>query len=247
MKRTLLCLVAGFAPLVAHAGCEDHLQTWMDKLHPGQTLDQKHAVCKIWPADEALTIAALPVQNASDNDDGGSIDVDVLVASTATGAVVAHQFQAAAIQVESGHFFDGIEIDTARYQLTPTQRAFGVRLKASGGYPADMSGVTTLSLYLLDGSRMRTVLDRLKASEWNASRGSACSSESSDTKRTIAVGAAQANGYAPLKIQEKTVEETVSGTPEKCEVSNSQPQRDSVTLEYHDSAYRIPAGLQYGD
>ncbi|MBN3852972.1 hypothetical protein G3N59_06225 [Paraburkholderia sp. Ac-20340] len=247
MKRPLLTLVAGLAPLFAHAGCEEHFQIWMEKLHPGQSLDREHAACKIWPANEALTIAALPIKHASDNDDGGSIDVDVLVADTSTGTIAAHHFQAAAVQYESGHFFDGIEIDSARYQLTPTQRAIGVRLTSSGGYPADMSGVTTLSLYLFNDARMRTVLDRMKVGEWHASRGSACDSEETDTKRTITMGVASANDYAPLKIEERTIDQTVSGNAEKCWVSKSPAQRRSVTLPYQHGTYGIPADLQYSN
>ncbi|HEV3426895.1 MAG TPA: hypothetical protein VG320_03350 [Paraburkholderia sp.] len=245
MKRPLFCLVASVAPLFAHAGCEQHFQAWMEKLHPGHTLDREHAACKIWPANEALTIAALPLQNPADQDGGGTVDVDVLVADTTTGAIVAHQFQAHAIHYEPDHFFDGIVVDTARYQLTPTQRAFGVRLKSSGGYPAEMSGVTTLSLYLLDDARMRTVLDRLKVGEWTADRGGACDSESTTTTRTTTLGAAQASGYAALKIEETTIEETVSGNPEKCWVSKSPAQRGSATLEYRHDVYSIPAALQY--
>lgn len=64
MKRTLLGLAIACAPLLAHAGCEDNFAKWTRQLQPGRSLDdQRVAVCKIWPANEALTIATLPYRN----------------------------------------------------------------------------------------------------------------------------------------------------------------------------------------
>ncbi|WP_028204010.1 PA3715 family protein [Paraburkholderia nodosa] len=247
MKRTLLCVAASLAPLLAHAGCQDHVKTWAQQLHPDRAFDVKLAKCKVWPANTALTIAALPLGNPADKDGGGGADLEVLVADTATGAIVAHQFQQAAIHYEADHYFDGVEIDTARYQLTPAQHAFGVRVKSSGGYPVDMSGVTTLSLYLLDGSRLHTVLDRLIATDWYTSRDGACESDSTATTRTLALGPAQGDQYVKLQLNEKTTAQNVSSDGEHCTMSNSPAKHRSFTLDYRDGEYRIPDDLRHTD
>jgi hypothetical protein len=170
IKRTLTCAVAALAPLIAHAGCNENLQNWFAQLHPSHTLDTAHAVCKVWPANEALTIGALPPLQKDNGRGPNVVDIEVLVADTATGAIIAHRFQRSAIRYEEDHYFDGIELDTARYQRTSAQSAVGVRLKSSGGPPADMSGIATLSLYLIDGQQLRTVLDRLTVSDWTGDR-----------------------------------------------------------------------------
>ena len=92
MKRTLLGLAIACAPLLAHAGCEDNFAKWTQQLQPGRSLDeQRPAVCKTWPANEALTIAALPLSQPGNTDAQGTDDLEVLVANTATGAIVARR------------------------------------------------------------------------------------------------------------------------------------------------------------
>ena len=246
IKRILTCAVISFAPLVAHAGCKENLQNWSAQTHPDRAVDAGHAVCKIWPSNEALTIAALPLLQKNDVDVPNAVDVEVLVADTVTGAIIAHQFERTAIRYDTDHYFDGIELDTARYQLTSAQRAFGVRLKSSGGPPADMSGFATLSLYLIDGQRLRTVLDRLTVSDWTGERDGPCGS-TSETSRTLALGPIGAQGYADLRISEKYVERESRLEFETCSSHDSPVQHRNVTLDYRDGAYGIPDDMQYKD
>lgn len=246
MERTLLCLIAGLAPLIAHAGCEDRAQKWAQQLHPGRAFDAKQAECKLWPANVALTIAALPLSNPEDKDGGGSVDLEVLVADTATGVIVAHQLQQAAIHYEADHGLDGVEIDTARYQLTTAQRAFGVRVKSSGGMPAEMSGFETLSLFMLDGPHLRKVLDRLEAVAWTGDRDGPCTS-TVETSRSIALGQVGAQGYAALRVTEKYVERELQFTGETCSEKTTSGKPRSVTLDYRDGEYRIPDDLRHTD
>jgi hypothetical protein len=246
IKRAVTCVVAALAPLIAHAGCSENLQNWFAQLHPGQTLDAAHAICKVWPANEALTIGVLPLEQSSGSDGPSVVDIEVLVADTATEAIVAHRFQRSAIQYGEDHYFDGIELDTARYQLTSTQRAFGVRLKSSGGPPADMSGIATLSLYLIDGQHLRTVLDRLIVSDWTGDRDGPCTSIS-ETSRTLALGPADTQGYAVLRVSEKYVEHVNRLEADRCSGHTSPAQRRNIALDYRDGAYRIPDALRNAD
>jgi hypothetical protein len=247
MKRTLLCLAASLAPLLAHAaGCENYVQMWEQQLHPGRAFDARMAACKVWPANAALTIAALPLANPEDKDGSGSVDLEVLVADTATGAIVAHQFQQAAIRYAAEHSLERVEIDTARYQLTPAQRAFGVRVKSMGGMPADMSGFETLSLFMIDGTHLRTVLDRLEASAWTGDRDGPCVS-TVETSRSIALGQMGSQGYAALRVTEKYVERELQFTGETCSEKTTSATPRNFTLDYRDGAYRIPDDLRYKD
>ncbi|HDR9770364.1 TPA: hypothetical protein QDC27_005635 [Burkholderia cepacia ATCC 25416] len=246
MKRAVTCVVAALAPLIAHAGCSENLQNWFARLHPGQVLDAAHAVCKVWPANNALTIGVLPLEQKSSSDGLNVVDIEVLVADTATGAIVAHRFQRSAIHYGEDHYFDGVEIDTARYQLTSTQRAFGVRLKSSGGPPADMSGIATLSLYLIDGQHLHPVLDRLIVSDWTGDRDGPCTS-TSETSRTLALGPAGTQGYAVLQVAEKYVESESRLEVDTCSGHTSPAQRRKVMLDYRDGTYRIPDAMRYAD
>ncbi|CAG9197657.1 conserved exported hypothetical protein [Paraburkholderia tropica] len=246
MKRTLLSLAGSLAPLLAHAGCEDHVQAWARQLHPARTFDSKMATCKVWPANAALTIAALPFGNAEDKDGGGSVDLEVLVADTATGAIVAHQFQPAAIRYEADHGLDGVEIDTARYQLTSAQRAFGVRVKSSGGMPADMSGFETLSLFMIVGPHLHTVLDRMEAITWTGERDGPCVS-TVETTRSIALGPVGPQSYAALRVNEKYVERELQFNGQTCSEKSMSAKPRNFTLNYRDGTYRIPDDLRHSN
>ncbi|VWD21580.1 hypothetical protein [Burkholderia contaminans] len=246
MKRAVIFVVAALAPLIAHAGCSDNLQNWSARLHPDHTLDATHAVCKVWPANAALTIGALPLMQKGSADGPNVVDIEVVVADTATGAIIAHRFQRSAIRYAEDHYFEGIDLDTARYQLTSTQRAFGVRLKSSGGPPADMSGIATLSLYLIDGQHLRTVLDRLIVSDWTGDRDGPCTSIS-ETSRTLALGPPDTQGYAVLRVSEKYVERVNRLEVDKCSGHTSPAQRRNITLDYRDGTYRIPDAMRNAD
>jgi hypothetical protein len=246
MKRILFCLAAGLAPLLAHAGCEDNFQNWAAQLHPGRTLDTEHAVCKVWPANEALTVAALPLPQKGNNDDEGTDDLEVLVADTATGTIVAHQFQKSAISYDAMRF-SGLELDTAHYQLTPQNRAFGVRVTHESSSRVDPFEETALSLYVIDGQSLRTVLDRLMVRDSGGEWDGNCAGTFNDTTRTLGLGPAGKEGYAALKIVEKSVKTINKVQGENCANDQQPATRADFTLEYRGGKYAVPKGIQYVD
>lgn len=246
MKRTLLCLAVGLTPLFAHAGCEDNFQKWTALLHPDRTLDTNHAVCKIWPANEALTIAALPLPQKNNNDNRGIDDLEVLVADTASGAIVAHQFQQSAISYDAFRF-SGLTLDTARYQLTPQNRAFGVRVAHESSSRVNPFGQTALSLYVIDGQRLRTVVDRLivedSGGEWDGN----CAGAFNNTTRILDIGPAGNEGYAVLKGTEKFTDTVNTVHNGDCKVDTKTGKRTSFSLEYNNGKYSVPESMQYSD
>jgi hypothetical protein len=246
MKRTLLCLTVGLTPLLAHAGCEDNFQKWVAQLHPGRTLDTEHAACKIWPANEALTIAALPLPQKDNSDDQGTDDLEVLVADTASGTVIAHQFQKGEISYDAERF-SGLTLDTARYQLTPQNRAFGVRVAHEGSSRIAPDSSAALSLYVIDGQSLRKVVDRLIVSDSNGDWDGNCAGTFNNTTRTLDIGPAGKDGYAALKIAENSVETVSTGTTANCVDHDKPAKRASFSLEYRNGQYGVPKGMQYTD
>ncbi len=246
MKRNLLCLAIGLTPLLAHAGCEDNFQKWTAQLHPGRALDTEHAACKVWPANEALTIAALPLPQKGSNDDEGTDDLEVLVADSASGTVIAHQFQKGAITYDTMRL-SSLTLDTARYQLTPQNRAFGVRVFHEGMSRVNPAGQSVLSLYVIDGQSLRTVVDRLIVGDSNGDWDGNCAGTFNETTRTLDIGPAGKDGYAALKVAEKSVETVNTGTAANC-VDHAKPaKRANFTLEYRNGKYGVPKGMQYID
>ncbi|WP_155803435.1 hypothetical protein [Bordetella sp. FB-8] len=247
MKRTLFGLALACAPLLAHASCEDNFARWTQQLQPGRALDQdRAAVCKAWPANEALTIAALPLTRPGNTDIQGTDDLEVLVADTATGAIVAHRFEKSALQFDAVAIRD-LVIDTAPYQLTPQLRAFGIRVDYDNMSRASPYEAKALSLYVMEGARLRKVLGGLTVKESGGEWDENCAGTRHETERTLAMGAADKSGYAALRVTSKT-DTTVSAlTAGNC-VDHTKTAKPSIaTLPYRDGRYEVPKDMRYSD
>ncbi|WP_143135243.1 hypothetical protein [Burkholderia ubonensis] len=249
-KRSLF-VVAAFVPLVTHAECKDFLRDWMQQLHPGRDLEADVVACKIWPANPDLTLAALPLI-PEDAHDVGADDLEIVVANTKTGEIIAHGFQRSTIARNN---LRALQFDTARYRLTPDRQAFGVRLRYWITGPKIGISASTLSLYTVDGRRVRPVLERVVVEKYTENwdgelvSGKCTAGVIDDFKRSIAIGTAGRNGYATLKVSEKSVH-TVYGRTDGCwHGPQSTPQTrieanvTGRTIEYYDGKYVVPESL----
>jgi hypothetical protein len=244
MKKTVLALsLSLLLPVFAHAACKDRLQMWAGRLQPQRTLNAELAVCKDWPAEPALTLAALPLPHRDNNDEGGVFDLEVLVADRASGAIVAHVFQENAITSDAVRF-SHLSIDTARYQLKPGRRAFGVRVSYEGSSRVNPFTETALNLYAMDGRALRPVLDRLIIDTSNGEWDGQCAGAFDQTVRTIGMGPPGANGYAALEVMERRVQSVSRQAGDRCVSEDGKPSRASATLRYRDGNYGVPKTMQ---
>lgn len=241
--RLLIMAVTLLTPFLAHAGCEDHFQMWAAKLHSGRTVDTENAACKPWPANPALTVAALPLPQKGNDDESGTDDLEVLVADSATGSVVAHTYQPSAITYHATRV-PGLAIDTARYQLTPGNRAFGVRITHSGQSRISPYEGTSLSLYVMDGQTLRPVLDRLEVDSSKGDWDGNCAGTFDAMSRSIQIGPAGRDGYAALKVSEKSTHSINTQTKDDCASKDEPPVRANFVLEYGNGHYAVPKEMQ---
>jgi hypothetical protein len=126
-----------------------------------------------------------------------------------------------------------LRIDTARYDLAPGVRAFGVDVsshptRASCG---ESGAGPFRTLYVQDGSSLRPVLD-VTLSSWRVVSGKACPNVAKDdefgiierTRQTISVTSQATNGYANLVLNQ-TIDEAPA-------------PRKHIMLRYDGSHYR---------
>lgn len=243
MRKILISLFFCL-PALAHADCKDRLSTWTQKLHPGRTLNTEMAVCKASPADPSQTIAVLPMAQPGSADDDVVYDVDVLVANSDTGAVVAHMFEQGAI-ISDAIRLSSIALDTARYQLAPQTRAFGVRVEYEGSSRVSPSGDTTLDLYVMDGSALRRVVADLTVSTQNGDWDGNCEGAFTDIARTLSFAPAASNGYANLLVTEKKTDSVNKSSGTDCATQKKPPVRSTYNLKYDGAKYVVPATLKY--
>lgn len=242
--RKLFALALLCTPLFASADCTEHLQAWAKTVRADLKLDSEHAVCKINPGNPRQTLAALPFAENVDENGEGDYSLGVVVADTATGKIIAQHYQPTAI-VSDAIYFESLALDTARYQLTPALRAFGVRISHLGASRVNPSSSTLLNLYVLDGQTVRPVMDKLEVSNGSGEWDGSCSGSFSETERTISIGDKGKNGFAGLQIEQKVTSTQNLPKGDDCENIESTPAVSRFTLDYDGKRYPVPAGLSY--
>ena len=136
------------------------------------------AACKPSPTDKALTIVAAAYDRGTD------YDKNLVVALVSTRVVAAFT---GAIEEDASMLVRGgsLRIDTARYQLAPGVRAFGVDVSSgkAGPHCADGGSGATRSLFVRDGAALRPVVIGVLLQSWHAEGGMApCPDFAPDTK-----------------------------------------------------------------
>lgn len=245
MKRILAVIVASLLfPFLAHAECENNFKVWASELNEIGNADLTVAACKTWPLNPTLTIAALPLPHKSNTSDEGVYDLVILLADSLTNAVIAHTRQFSAITYDAVRF-DGIEIDTARYQLAPTKQAFGVRIRYAASSRIYPSNTTFINLYVYEEKALRLVLNRLIVETGNGDWDGFCEGTFNATSRLIQIGSARFEGYATLKVVERSEHSVSMASESDCVTTNHSTRAASFVLPYHNGAYQVPKKLTF--
>lgn len=228
---TLFCL-----PAFAYADCTEQLAGWAKKLHPDLAFAAQYSVCKPSPVDPNRTLAALAFVERGDEYDA-TYGLEVL---TAVGSrIEQHVYESAAIESDAVRF-EGLSLDTARYNLTPTLRAFGVRASYNGSSRVNPFSSTTLNLYVLDGAKPRKVLDKLEVQSSSGEWDGNCAGEFSDTTSSLAIDKTLSHGYAVLAVTEKTVGSRSFEKNDDCTSSDSKPVVKKYPMTYNGTRYVLP-------
>lgn len=243
MKFKLISIAAlMLAYFPAHAKCEKLFGKWSDQLRTKTSVNIEYATCKVWPANKNLTIAVLPMPHEENNDEMGVYDLVVLVADSMTGKILAAIYQPSSISYDAMRLL-GIAIDTAPYQLTANNRAFGVRVTYSG--PSKISPFTTtaMTLFLMSDLALRPVLNNFIVEESSGDWDGICTGEFQSTSRKLVIGAIGSEGFAKLKVSEKITITFRNLSGAECVDRENSLVRSNTTLDYRNKLYKAPKRL----
>ena len=222
-------------------------QAFADCTPPAVAGQWDFSVCKDWLVDPPLTITAVskfvadPVYGGGGRIGSYDLNLAVLSANDSTPLATWHQpsaFPTDAIALES------VELDTARYKLTPTLRAFGVRAIFKGSSSVNPLNETVLSLYVKEGDKLRPVLDRLVVYRFSGEWDGNCAGDRGTTVRTIEIGKTSSHGFADLILKSVTTGLTGEGPPETCEIKTINYKPEMTTLRYDGKSYVLPSDFQ---
>ncbi|MGA5586317.1 hypothetical protein ACPCHW_08590 [Pseudomonas siliginis] len=222
-------------------------QAWADCTPPAVSGEADFSLCKDWPAYPSLTITALStfVPDPVYGHDGsvGSYDLDLAVITAGSPKPLATYHQPS-VFLSDAIALENLELDTARYKLTPDLRAFGVRAHFKGSSRVNPLDETLLSLYVKEGDKLRPVLDRLVVYSFSGEWDGNCAGERSETVRTLEMGKTSSHGYADIIVRSVTMGLVGEGPPDTCESKTTHEKPVLTTLRYDGQQYFVPENLR---
>jgi hypothetical protein len=194
--------------------------------------DVVQLVCKAHPAHGGQTIVALFHRLKDKPRDAEEGRTGVVVAVIDARRRLLHRLHQqtiedeAIIRVQSG----SLSIDTARYNLAPGVRAFGVRMKI-GYSPRCAEGAQDnyLTLFVEDGKQLRPVLSALPMSHWQAREGSNVCGDSEEgfeidrTELSLALSSSSTGGWRDIDVVARALNEVVQ--PDGTSVTRPGPPK----------------------
>ncbi|WP_447934429.1 PA3715 family protein [Stenotrophomonas lactitubi] len=205
--------------------------------------DADSSACRAWPAQPGTTLLAVAqwTEPASEDVRGG--DLDLLLIDTASGRPLAWTRVADAVSSDALRF-SGLHLDTARWQLDPVTRAFGVRMDYSGSSGPNPFAQTELQLFVRDGRRLRRVLAPLAVSGSRGEWDTRCAGEFSRFERTLEMGSSNSPGLAPIVVREKRIDTVSVGVGDDCHATDTTAPAQRWTLLPSDGRYAVPEALR---
>ena len=173
-------------------------------------------VCKVWPKDNSITIGIFAY------DDGVEYEKRLIVALVDTIKIRIVAIYKGAIQEDAAMIVgeNSFRIDTARYDIAPSVRAFGLDVTTSYSQGCGDGGLGPVrTLFVQDGKEIKPILEDFYISSWSyiqegQSRctGANAPEESLYENRgySLSVDTASTNGYKDLLVTE-----TISRDDEK--------------------------------
>lgn len=215
-----------------------------------EELNENHhlVACKPLPNSPNQIVVAIARRQAgteiNDSETMGDYSLDISLVDKETGRTVVHKFIKQRF-IWDGTSFDGIEIDTAKYRVSPSLRAFGIRAKYHSG--TRFASNETLSLFLVKDNEIREVLtDADMEIEFHTNYPECSPNESRVATRTLAIASEETNGFYNLLVTEVLVdsqreEDEVGACTQK--VKNKKVKK--YMLRFDGTKYVVPDDMKY--
>jgi len=204
-KRDAAALAAKLAamPKVDPLACPEGVLAAAEQTLSVTPAGDDYADCRKDPADTRHAIVALAYHatdgDAQDDNGDGDYDLDVAVVDIASGDILAHRHEPNGIESDAVSL-DRVWLDTARYDLAPGRRAFGVRSSNWVHCWQCTYGVTTLSLYLRDGKQLRKLLTTTVEETSNSEGEGGDPADTSTTSSVLCVRRGRHHGLADIAV-----------------------------------------------
>ncbi len=159
-------------------------------------------VYKIIPNDKTETIVVIP-EVVSEGEGYFELNSYILIVDTKTGKIKNKYFESSETNnwTSDAVVLKDISIDTAPYQISDTNRAFGIRVHYYGMSKANPYSNTTISLFIKLGNRLKKVLNSFDLLNYNGEWDTNCVGEFIDEKKILILSSNKTNGFHNLIVK----------------------------------------------
>lgn len=146
--------------------------------------------------------------------------------------VVVEEIVSDAIGLES------IQLDTANYKVTGSNRALGVRLNYSSRSQPNPFSMQVLNLY--DLKNRKKILDSFIVELYRAETDTRCNAAVEERSSTLVMQNKQSKNYSDIQVNSKIEHYEMLGTREDCKQINQMRSQQSFVLKFDGQQYQPP-------
>lgn len=247
----LVALLLPMAPLGAFACDRAQVEAVLRSAYPEARMADHHfdlsggdmsivvsqVECRPWLARPGLLLLAVPLR-APVTEEVWRGDLEVIVANADTLAVRARHRRRGRLDSDAW-YFDGLSLDTARYQLTDSLHAFGIRIGFRGSSRVNPARETALTLYVLRGDALEPVLqDLVVRHSWGEWDGQ-CAGEFGQVERTVAVAPSGNSAWADLVVSSRAADSVSREEDGECVLTEDKPVVTVERIGFKDDGYPV--------
>jgi len=248
LARTLfLIIVFGYA-LSAFSACDPALIAHVSRhlVHVEfEDSDFKYVACKPHPDIKNASIVAIASKQLSlPSADDENYNLNIALVDTNSEKILVHKFYEAKLPNGGGPRLTGIEVDTAKYFVSPGSRAFGIRANLSMGFTSSQE----LSLFLIRDKHFEEILSGAEMQIFFTNRWPSCKEKNREAKRTLGIDKNLTDGFYDLLVTERlTDSEEHTDRSGDCNLVVTNVETKKYRLKYDGTRYVIPNEMRQFD
>ncbi len=224
----------------AYAGlCDDH-QVVNKVLKQAKITKAEQSLihCKSDPVDDSTMIMAYAQWiSVKDRPEEGEYYLDLIKFKPENLKVIDH-YRVTEPMVSDAISLDSIELDTANYKVTESNRALGLRLNYSGHSQPNPFSMQLLNLY--DLKNKKQILDSLIVTRDRAETDMDCNADAEERTSTLVMQKNQTKKYTDILVNSKIKRYQMQIVAEECQEVNHQFNQQRFTLKFDGNQYQIP-------
>ncbi|MFD2562909.1 PA3715 family protein [Aquimarina rubra] len=186
---------------------------------------------------ESIVVIA---ETATEEDDYFRFNSHVLVVESATGQILNTFFESYETNgwQSDALFIDTIAIDTAPYNVTETDRAFGIRIYSRTLSQPNPYSLESISLFVKSENTLRNILKNYEVKVYGGEWDTICYGEFTDVKKTLIISKEKSNDYFDIVVK-SNITETKNDEDENGECISKEKRTTSKTvLKFNGKEYK---------